>query len=151
MVKQDSFAFGQPDSFPTEDPFDKQDSFANEDAFANQDSFGSSDPFQKQDSFGRQDSFPAPAVICQILPLESTPSSSLFFHFHPASQVEEQREAMTASSDLTGYVQYRALYDYEARNPDELAFSVGDIIMVHPGQVGRSPAARLLLLLFAEL
>ena len=29
----------------------------------------------------------------------------------------------------------RALYDYEARNPDELAFSVNDIIMVHPGQV----------------
>ena len=48
--------------------------------------------------------------------------------------VEEQREAMTASTDLTGYVQYRALYDYEARNPDELAFSVNDIIMVHPGQ-----------------
>ena len=41
---------------------------------------------------------------------------------------------MAAATDLTGYVQYRALYDYEARNPDELAFSVNDIIMVHPGQ-----------------
>merc|ERR1712088_426211 len=41
---------------------------------------------------------------------------------------------VAASSDLTGYVQYRALYDYEARNPDELAFKVNDIIMVHPSQ-----------------
>merc|ERR1719483_798624 len=41
---------------------------------------------------------------------------------------------VAAVTDLTGYVQYRALYDYEARNPDELAFSVNDIIMVHPGQ-----------------
>merc|ERR1719427_2183199 len=41
---------------------------------------------------------------------------------------------VAAVTDLTGYVQYRALYDYEARNPDELAFKVNDIIMVHPGQ-----------------
>merc|ERR1719228_3082684 len=43
-------------------------------------------------------------------------------------------EVSAAATDLTGYVQYRALYDYEARNPDELAFQVNDIIMVHPGQ-----------------
>jgi intersectin len=33
-----------------------------------------------------------------------------------------------------GYLQYRALYDYEARNADELSFNVDDIILVHPGQ-----------------
>merc|ERR1719244_2022155 len=43
-------------------------------------------------------------------------------------------EVTAAATDLTGYVQYRALYDYEARNTDELAFQVNDIIMVHPGQ-----------------
>jgi len=48
--------------------------------------------------------------------------------------VAEEPAAAAVPTDLTGYVQYKALYDYEARNPDELAFSVDDIIMVHPGQ-----------------
>ena len=33
-----------------------------------------------------------------------------------------------------GYLQYRALYDYEARNEDELSFQTNDIILVHPEQ-----------------
>ena len=33
-----------------------------------------------------------------------------------------------------GYHKYKALYDYEARNEDELSFSINDIIMVHPEQ-----------------
>ena len=32
----------------------------------------------------------------------------------------------------------QALYDYEARNEDELSFAVNDIIMVHPEQVGHT-------------
>merc|ERR1712223_1321818 len=88
--------------------FDRQDSFGQEDAFAKQDSFTKQDTLTKEDSFSRQDSV--------------------------SSTVGEAREAVAASSDLTGYVQYRALYDYEARNPDELAFKVNDIIMVHPSQ-----------------
>merc|ERR1711962_1125681 len=88
--------------------FVKQDSFGQEDAFAKQDSFTKQDTLTKEDSFSRQDSV--------------------------SSTVGEAREAVAASSDLTGYVQYRALYDYEARNPDELAFKVNDIIMVHPSQ-----------------
>merc|ERR1711962_1915481 len=88
--------------------FVKQDSFGQEDAFAKQDSFTKQDTLTKEDSFSRQDSV--------------------------SSTVGEAREAVAASSDLTGYVQYKALYDYEARNPDELAFKVNDIIMVHPSQ-----------------
>ena len=29
-----------------------------------------------------------------------------------------------------GYLQYRAIYDYAARNEDELSFAVNDIIQV---------------------
>ena len=39
-------------------------------------------------------------------------------------------------NSTVGYVQYKALYDYEARNTDELSFSCGDVLLVHPGQVG---------------
>merc|ERR550534_3575012 len=110
--RQDTFggqdAFAQQDSFGGQDAFAKQDSFAGQDAFAKQDSFTKQDTLTKEDSFSRQDSV--------------------------SSTVGEAREAVAASSDLTGYVQYRALYDYEARNPDELAFKVNDIIMVHPSQ-----------------
>merc|ERR1719331_3167356 len=107
--QQDSFA--RQDTFGGQDAFAQQDSFGGQDAFAKQDSFGQEvDAFaqQKEESFARQDSV--------------------------SSAAGETREAVAASSDLTGYVQYRALYDYEARNPDELAFKVNDIIMVHPSQ-----------------
>ena len=47
---------------------------------------------------------------------------------------EEPRPAPAPATDLSEYVKYRALYDYEARNEDELSFKTADIIMVHPGQ-----------------
>jgi len=42
--------------------------------------------------------------------------------------------ADSVNNATIGYVQYRALYDYEKRNDDELSFACGDIILVHPGQ-----------------
>jgi hypothetical protein len=32
------------------------------------------------------------------------------------------------------YIEYRALYDYESDNPDDLVFKAGDILRVHPEQ-----------------
>lgn len=42
--------------------------------------------------------------------------------------------AAVAGAAVGGYDQYRALYDYEARNEDELSFAINDIILVHPEQ-----------------
>jgi len=50
----------------------------------------------------------------------------------PAIPAAPTAEAI--NNDTIGYVQYRALYDYEQRNPDELSFACGDILLVHPGQ-----------------
>ena len=36
------------------------------------------------------------------------------------------------NGDTTGYIQYKAIYDFDSRNPDELPFKAGDIIMVSP-------------------
>jgi hypothetical protein len=32
--------------------------------------------------------------------------------------------------DTSGYIEYKAVYDFDSRNPDELPFKAGDIIMV---------------------
>merc|ERR1719419_1824707 len=74
--------------------------------------------------------FETPAMTTNPDPFAAEPDT---FAAEPTA-ITEQPQVVAAATDLTGYVQYRALYDYEARNPDELAFSVNDIIMVHPGQ-----------------
>jgi hypothetical protein len=38
--------------------------------------------------------------------------------------------SMNDSGDTSGYIQYKAIYDFDSRNPDELPFKAGDIIMV---------------------
>ena len=50
-----------------------------------------------------------------------------------ANSAAEEVEAMEVAAPA-GYHKYKALYDYEARNEDELSFSINDIIMVHPEQ-----------------
>ena len=55
----------------------------------------------------------------------------------PAAAVSEEPQrspAPAAAADMSEYVKYKALYDYEARNEDELSFKADDFIMVHPGQ-----------------
>ena len=37
---------------------------------------------------------------------------------------------MSEGGDTSGYLQYKAIYDFDSRNPDELPFKAGDIIMV---------------------
>ena len=85
----------------------------------------------------------APAVA--TMPAEDDPFSDPFASAAEpeaapapaASQVTTATPAAAAapaSADHSGYVKYRALYDYEARNTDELSFSAGAAIMVHPGQ-----------------
>ena len=52
----------------------------------------------------------------------------------PAETEPEPTPAPAAATDLSNYVKYKALYDYDARNADELSFKANDLIMVHPGQ-----------------
>ena len=39
-------------------------------------------------------------------------------------------EPMSSGGDTSGYIEYTAIYDFDSRNPDELPFKAGDIIMV---------------------
>merc|ERR1719150_779587 len=125
-VEEQQAAFDRQDTFRGQDAFAQQDSFGGQDAFAKQVSFAKQDSFGQEDAFAKQDSFTKQDTL--------TKEDSFSRQDSVSSTVGEAREAVAASSDLTGYVQYRALYDYEARNPDELAFKVNDIIMVHPSQ-----------------
>jgi SH3 domain len=47
---------------------------------------------------------------------------------------------MNDSGDTSGYIQYKAIYDFDSRNPDELPFKAGDIIMVCSGSLCSSTA-----------
>merc|ERR550519_518239 len=125
----DSPSFEKP-AQQQQDSFARQDTFGGQDAFAQQDSFGGQDAFAKQDSFGQE----VDAFAQEVDAFAKQKEESFSRQDSVSSAAGETREAVAASSDLTGYVQYRALYDYEARNPDELAFKVNDIIMVHPSQ-----------------
>ena len=52
--------------------------------------------------------------------------------FHSSAN-DSMHEPMSLSEggDMSGYIQYRAIYDFDSRNPDELPFKAGDIIMVN--------------------
>merc|ERR1719209_838112 len=119
-----------PEKSPSPDPFDspsfEKPAQQQQDSFARQDTFGGQDAFAKQDSFGQE----VDAFAQEVDAFAKQKEESFARQDSVSSSAGETRKAVAASSDLTGYVQYRALYDYEARNPDELAFKVNDIIMV---------------------
>ena len=82
-------------------------------------------------------SAPAPAPVVNAAPIDEDPFADPFASEKaaaPAVAEPEQTPAPAPATDLSGYVKYKALYDYEARNADELSFKAGDMIMVHPGQ-----------------
>ena len=79
----------------------------------------------------------APAPIVNAAPAEEDPFSDPFASEQAAAPTAAEPEPTPApapATDLSGYVKYKALYDYDARNADELSFKAGDMIMVHPGQ-----------------
>ena len=49
----------------------------------------------------------------------------------PAAPIENESVKTTEDAD---FIQYKALYDYESENPDDLQFKAGDLITVHPDQ-----------------
>ena len=79
----------------------------------------------------------APAPIVNAAPAEEDPFADPFASEQataPTAAEPEPTQAPAPATDLSGYVKYKALYDYDARNADELSFKAGDMIMVHPGQ-----------------
>ena len=57
---------------------------------------------------------------------------SFVFHFSLNNSIREPMASFKESGDTSGYIQYKAIYDFDSRNPDELPFKAGDIIMVRP-------------------
>merc|ERR1719422_1630503 len=80
---------------------------------------------------------PMSAVAPVVEPFNSVatedPFADPFANAEPENTSVHQ-PAPAPATDLSEYVKYKALYDYEARNADELSFHADDIIMVHPGQ-----------------
>jgi len=47
-----------------------------------------------------------------------------------SNHVSHEHMALSENGDLSSYIEYKAIYDFESRNPDELPFKTGDIILV---------------------
>lgn len=78
-------------------------------------------------------------VRIQVLELKNNRKNEAYSSAWPTEKkavwpVEEKRTTETVSDDLEvapeGYLRYRAVYDFYARNSDEITFQPGDIIMV---------------------
>lgn len=47
-----------------------------------------------------------------------------------SNHVGHEHMTLSEGGDASSYIEYKAIYDFESRNPDELPFRTGDIILV---------------------
>lgn len=126
-------AFDPQDAFLDNKTSNQEDSFNQPDTFYQKDAF-SDDPFQ-QDPFQQDDPFKNEEIFKQDDPFaKDTSAENDVFNKIATIKLEDSNTTVTEtitstidSHNLSGK-KYRAIYAFDARNPDELTIKPGDII-----------------------